>query len=188
MNNLESEGLIEFDAIIDDMTLEELRKLMNTFQSFYLRYSDGLYDGWDVFANQDRALSWQAIDSRKLGEIEAVAFRSRSKIIVSVTTTSEEFAHTFDIWLKNYCDAWVIYDGPRLTSAPLKKIGRPTLLCNKWAGLQVLILNRTPEEIFEEWKRRYQKETGDDPNEVLANPLHSLRQAISAIGKKRKIS
>ena len=167
---------IRFDAIagITVYALEERGKM---FQPFYLRSNPGRYGNlWNVFHNQDRGKSW--IDANDIGRVAAMQYRS-DRIIIAVTTHSPEFAHAFAEWLRQHCGARILSNLRTLPVKPVKRIGRKLLACNEWAYEQHVILKKPYTDIFEEWKQRYKKENQEDPDEVLANPLRSLRQAVS---------
>ena len=170
---------IRFDALAF-VSKRAFSGRLNTFQPFHLRIS-GL-DSWYVCSNQDKDASLFELSDRQFGQVQAIQFRYES-LIVSVDTTSEEFAQKFSLWLRENCNG-VLLNFPYLM-LPQKRLGRERFKCNNWAYRQVRVNKRRPKEILEEWKKRYQDETGNDPDIILANPLQSLRQAISERRRRR---
>ena len=173
---------IRFDAMVF-MPKGAFERRLHTFQPFHLHES-GSYGGkygWYICSNQDKDVSLFDSRDRQFGQVQAIQFRYES-LIVSVDTTSEEFAQKFSQWLRENCRG-VLLNYPYVIM-PQKRLGRAKLECNNWAYKQVAVHRRRPKEILEEWKKRYQDETGNDPDIILANPLQNLRQAIS--GRRRR--
>lgn len=175
---------IEFDAIAD-IKLRTLQKRMKTFQPFYLSNMGGYDNYWSIHPNKDRYESGHETHDLILGDVEAVAFRRHSRMIISVTTSSAEFAHKFAAWLIDYCGAMLLADLPPVLPTPTKKIGRKPLECNEWA-YQQRKKGRSYDDILEEFKERFYKETGEDPDLALANPRNSIRQAVCARREKAR--
>jgi hypothetical protein len=180
---------IEFDAVAD-ITVATLRKRAKTFQSFYLDEKSSSFGKlerfiWTVLGNQDRGKDSYETRDRTLGDVTAALYRPK-RIIIAVSTTSPEFAHKFAEWLQQHCGAVLLSQLPPVLPKPSKKVGAILLTCNKWAAEQILEHGASYDDIFAEWKRLYQKQTKNNPDEVLADPRKSLRQAISEERERRR--
>jgi hypothetical protein len=176
-------GKFDFDALAR-ITVNTLKIRGNMFQPYYLRdaFNSNI---WTAMSNEARKkTSFEARHCVAFADINAVLYRP-GKIIIAVTTDSHEFALVFAEWLRQHCGSHILENIPPLPTKPLKSIGRKRLDCNEWAAEQHVDFNRPYKEIMEEWKQRYYQETGKNPDEILDNPLRSLRQATSEYKAKK---